>query len=119
MKKEIAELWAQALESGEYKQNFFALRNGDKFCCLGVLCNLHAQTHPEFAAKQNEINKYAGKGAFLPKIVMKWAGINDECVSMPNIFGIRERFKSLSYKNDNGHSFKEIANIIRENYEKL
>lgn len=31
----------EALESGEYKQAKSALRVEDKFCCLGVACDLH------------------------------------------------------------------------------
>lgn len=33
--------WVKALRSGEYKQGRTKLRSlDDKFCCLGVLCNL-------------------------------------------------------------------------------
>lgn len=41
MKKEIADKWIAALESGEYKQGQNVLRSDDGFyCCLGVLCEL-------------------------------------------------------------------------------
>lgn len=36
MNKEWAEKWAAALRSGEYKQGTGRLRQGDRFCCLGV-----------------------------------------------------------------------------------
>ncbi len=35
------EEWAQALESGEYKQGRGELRADGKHCCLGVLCDLY------------------------------------------------------------------------------
>ena len=112
MKKEIADLWANALESGEYKQTDGQLRHGDKFCCLGVLCNLHAQTHPEIASKQKD-DSYMKQDEFLPKTVMKWAGIKTDdgdysCYS-----------ETLVGLNDAGVKFQEIAQIIRDNWEKL
>ena len=45
-------IWAEALRSGKYKQGHGALRSdGDKFCCLGVACDLGSkndwhQGHP-------------------------------------------------------------------------
>lgn len=34
--------WAEALESGEYKQGVLSLRpgDGDSYCCLGVACDV-------------------------------------------------------------------------------
>lgn len=50
MKKKIAKMWADALRSGDYKQGIGRLRNEhNHFCCLGVLCNLHAIHHPNIA----------------------------------------------------------------------
>lgn len=40
MKNVTKEEWVVALRSGEYKQGPGALHRGDKFCCLGVLCDL-------------------------------------------------------------------------------
>lgn len=42
MNKEIKEEWLAALKSGEYKKGIGMLRSGDdRYCCLGVLCDLH------------------------------------------------------------------------------
>lgn len=41
MKKEIKEKWIAALRSGEYKQGRSYLRINKKYCCLGVLCDIH------------------------------------------------------------------------------
>jgi hypothetical protein len=38
--KQQWERWINALESGEFKQTTFALRDETGFCCLGVACNL-------------------------------------------------------------------------------
>ncbi len=37
----IKEAWTKALRSGQYKQGRLALRSfDDKYCCLGVLCDI-------------------------------------------------------------------------------
>lgn len=40
MNKKIKKLWLKALRSGEYKQGKLALRIKNKYCCLGVLCDI-------------------------------------------------------------------------------
>jgi hypothetical protein len=35
---EIKEKWVAALRSGQFKQGRGSLRNGNQYCCLGVLC---------------------------------------------------------------------------------
>lgn len=40
MKKRIANKWIKALRSREYEQGFGKLKNGNKYCCLGVLCEI-------------------------------------------------------------------------------
>jgi hypothetical protein len=40
MKYELKVKWLEALRSGKYQQTTGELRGGDKFCCLGVLCDV-------------------------------------------------------------------------------
>ena len=40
MTKELKEKWVTALRSGEYKQGLKTLRDGDTYCCLGVLADI-------------------------------------------------------------------------------
>lgn len=113
MKKKIAMEWADALESGLYKKGTGQLRAGDKFCCLGVLCNLHAIKHPKIAEKQTKTSEYLGKYGFTPTLVMKWAGLNTER-------GIYDTYdNSLVRLNDSSKSFKHLAEVIRENWKEL
>lgn len=113
MKKAIADMWVKALRSGEYKQTMYTLREGNKFCCLGVLCNLHAQTHPEFAAKQEDFSEYGGMEDVPPEIVLNWAGLKSDVGSYsPNEL-------PLAHMNDNGDSFFEIADTIEKNWRNL
>jgi hypothetical protein len=78
MNKQVKKLWVKALRSGEYVQTTGRLRGkNNSFCCLGVLCNLHAQAHPETAKRQTLRGKYMGHDGVLPREVMNWAGLSN------------------------------------------
>lgn len=107
MNPEIKAKWVAALRSGEYEKGANRLRDKDNnFCCLGVLCNLHAQAHPEIAAQQTCRTHYMGATGFPPNEVIVWAGIDTTMVS---IYGLRDR---LANHNDDGRTFAEIADAI-------
>lgn len=38
---EARRLWVEALRSGEYEQGRTWLRENDRYCCLGVACELY------------------------------------------------------------------------------
>jgi hypothetical protein len=107
--KKIKAKWVAALRSGEYKKGNFQLRNNDdEFCCLGVLCNLHAQAHPEIAALQQYEDAYMNQQAFLPFSVMIWAELKEVNPFVKNL--------SLSQFNDESNlNFKQIALLIDKN----
>lgn len=111
MKKRIKKLLVVALRSDKYKQTIQRLRRGDRFCCLGVLCNLHAQAHPELAAMETDPEEYLSNGVGLPIEVMKWAGLTNTLGDKVSINGL---FAELSLHNDNGCTFLEIADAIEE-----
>jgi len=103
MDKRIKKKWIAALRSGEYAQGKDRLLTSteevDKFCCLGVLCDLHAR---ETGDGWDGVI-YNGKEFLPPPVVLKWAGIEED----PLIRGL-----FLSGYNDSGRSFKRIANLI-------
>ena len=109
MNQDIKAKWVAALRSGDYVQGRGALRVDNKFCCLGVLCNIHAQDHPEVAAMQQDRNSYMGKASFPHKKVSKWADLEDCGDNRVSINGIS---KHLAEHNDNGRTFLEIADAI-------
>ena len=39
--------WVAALRSGKYKQGKEVLRDGDRYCCLGVLCEVETGAKPK------------------------------------------------------------------------
>lgn len=112
MNPEVKKMWVEALRSGEYQQKTGALRKGDGFCCLGVLCDLHAkesgnawETRSAFIGS----HAYLRRDAHLPKDVQEWAGL-DTCWG-GNVT-IAEKAMDLDDHNDNGIPFAEIANAI-------
>lgn len=109
MNPRIKALWIAALRSGKYRQTKGELRTGDRFCCLGVLCNLHALEHPAIAAKETSPRKYLGRSGVLPDLVADWAGVWGV-----GLYG--DGARSLATDNDNGHSFSEIADTIARHF---
>lgn len=113
MKRSIALRWAKALESGEYEQGIGQLRTSrNEFCCLGVLCNLHAEDNPDVAKKQKSKTKYMTCTGVLPDEVIQWA---DMCSTLGCI-----QETSLAELNDKSElTFPEIAKVIRKHWKEL
>lgn len=114
MKRKIAMAWAEALESGLYKQTTGKLREGSKFCCLGVLCNLHALAHPSIAACQDYTQEYMGLDSHPHSAVLKWAG-----VPASNHYFQYEDSTLIGDNDTRGHDFKRIAATIRKHYKEM
>ena len=122
MRKAIAMKWVAALRSGDYKQTNSQLRNDKGFCCLGVLCNVHAQEHPKIAAKQTDPGMYLESAYTLPTEVMKWAGLSSYIGEKRDYKQLAiggDYYHHLAAANDSGISFKRIANWIEKNYKEL
>lgn len=144
MNKTIAMKWVKALRSGKYKQGVGHLcqvsSKGKKHCCLGVLTDMY---QAEQKAKKKkviptkvsdvyiedstatsglkliEVVKYGGgisAAEGLPVAVKRWAGMESK---FGRVIGRDGIYESLARMNDEGLSFKEIANFIKKNYENL
>lgn len=84
--------WVKALRSGKYMQGQNALRNGDEFCCLGVLCEISKPVR----------DKVNNKG------YLQASPDEDSAYIV-----IPEQLQDkLSMMNDSGKSFKKIASYI-------
>lgn len=106
MNKQAKQLWIEALRSGEYKQGNGALNYKDKYCCLGVLCEVYLKNcpNPEIHKTTSSCGsvRYNNSYTYLPAKVFEWADLNNEVV-----------FVTL---NDRCNlSFSEIADYIEEN----
>ena len=98
MNPKIKQLWVKALRSGKYKQCDGQLRHkseeGVRYCCLGVLnevCGLRSRW----------------EGSFLGRVAAAKVGLPYE----PPTGELKAQGK-LAAMNDNGKSFKRIANWI-------
>jgi hypothetical protein len=104
--------WVKALRSGKYKQGRSHLRREDRFCCLGVACDLHAK---ETGGQWVEISgtwSYAEESGILPREVRDWLGFDDGR-------GLIGDDLCLAASNDDGASFEEIAQMIETYPEEL
>jgi len=124
MKQEVMEKWTQALESGEYKRAKGVLKSKTGgFCCLGVLCELHSKETGQQWDHTSNSRFYFDERFNLPNVVKDWAGMDNgqtrDCSVMYTNKKGRE-FRSLVDINDETKkTFKDIAGIIKENWEKL
>lgn len=94
--------WLEALRSGRYEQGQGYLKNKkNKFCCLGVLCDL---VDPTKWAYTYSAMSYEESRTWLPYSIKDMTRLVQMLVE-----------DQLASMNDQGISFKEIANYIEEN----
>ena len=104
MNQRIKKMWLAALRSGEYQQTTGQLKDDLGFCCLGVLCDLHAkETGNEWKGYY-----YYKNEDFLPFEVKKWASV-DSCNPRTRELGGRQL---TSLNDDHDYSFAQIADVI-------
>lgn len=103
-----AKKWVTALRSGKYKQGQSYLRTGNRFCCLGVACDLFGKD------KNIEWDEEIFLTAYdvLPYVVMEWLGLNKES-------GSYNSGSLVSLNDDQERTFKQIADIIESEPEGL
>ncbi|WP_326565118.1 hypothetical protein VSH64_25070 [Amycolatopsis rhabdoformis] len=110
MDPEIKAKWIAALRSGEYEQGKRVLVENDRFCCLGVLCDLAAQAGVvvrfssqrgfESTSDPRDVSELS-----LPRAVEAWAKLGS---FDPKVGGY-----ALSTWNDSRDAtFSEIADLI-------
>lgn len=107
MNPELKEKWVAALRSGIYEQGRGYLSRENKFCCLGVLCDVAGL---EYTTSGDDIRAYESGGKLkarsLPLDFSKEQGFLTASGELPNN-GV-----NLSEMNDTGFTFREIADVI-------
>jgi hypothetical protein len=103
MRERIKKLWIEALRSGEYEQTSGTLRDAGEnneyaYCCLGVLEKIRCDEQGVRRFPQLDV---------LTEKTMLWAGLDDRNPNLPD-------GRSLAELNDDGMSFKSIANRIEK-----
>lgn len=114
MNPEIKKRWLKALRSGDYKQGRRCLRTKDRFCCLGVLCDLYAK---ETGKKWESGGRMFGNQETVPIEVQEWSGLKDDNPWLTPSLKVEDDegvtfCHSLAELNDSGQSFKQIASVI-------
>lgn len=94
MNLEVKKDWLDALRSGNYKQGKTFLYRDNVFCCLGVLCEIQNENWRDFFQRMDT--------SVLPESFA--AGLDETATSY------------LADMNDNGMTFKQIADTIEELY---
>jgi hypothetical protein len=124
MNTEVKTQWIDALNSGEYQQTKKQLFDGDKFCCLGVLCDLYSKEHgEEWDYRYSDFEDhnrwyFCDQGEILPHVVMDWAGLKSENPKVELIDGESKEalFSDIASMNDSGYTFKELSNYIKQQF---
>ena len=121
MKQEIADQWTAALRDGEYKQGGGQLRTrDDSFCCLGVLCDLYANSgvnpYAEWSGEYG--TAFLGQVFSLPPTVAEWAGMTQRNPAIDDSLSVsHELGRTLADINDNGMTIEKIADLIDKGHE--
>lgn len=115
LKDFVLNKWVPALRSGRYEQGKEYLCRDNKYCCLGVACELlgelkRAKVRGNYLATKDEGRVESLEHRIAHKLKMscngtlKWSG--------------NEHMVSLAGMNDDGMSFEQIADFLEEQVNK-
>lgn len=120
--KDVIRKWVDALRSGEYRQGDGGLRDeNDKFCCLGVLCDLAEKEKVIEEPSLSCSNYYYAYGdedndVTLPYEVRSWSGLEDCDPTLIDPTHENDEGYSAAALNDDGKTFAELADLIEAKY---
>lgn len=110
--REVCKIWIKALRSGIYKQGKNYLCKKNKYCCIGVLCEIaHENGVGKKTIDDEGIAYYDELSSHLPPSVAQYLGV----LSTDNI--VCGAYGSLINLNDvQNKTFEEIADIIEKHF---
>lgn len=127
--KPLIDQWIEALRSGEYKQGQGTLYCHNRFCCLGVLCNLQVNV-PEVVDDSSSDFAYPihlddhGAKIDIPVELMSadahlaaiLTTLNDlHIASSESAKNMAKRYAyEISYPVKSSYNFEDIANILEQ-----
>lgn len=113
---ENAKAWIEALRSGKFEQTQGWLRNHEGYCCLGVACELALEAgiiEESYFDDNSEYASYDGEDTELPEVVAEWLGLTNPAGRYePETPDPDVECWGLTWDNDKGKTFDEIADII-------
>lgn len=117
MKKRQMERWVKALRSGKFKQGKGALCSDNKYCCLGVLCEINKRHVSK--EESGGLVRYEYSQTVLPSRIKSYVGVWSDVGSFRDSKA-ENIIPSCATMNDcDARSFTEIADIIEQNYKRL
>jgi hypothetical protein len=114
--KELRDKWVAALrEEGKYQQGRRLLKEGDRWCCLGVLCDISglgkwieiaglAVFEASNVLPEEQCQNYTISSTTLPGKVKETLGMGDVIVN-----------NLIRMNDDENKSFSEIASYVEQN----
>jgi hypothetical protein len=115
---ERLQLLVDALCSGEYEQNMGSLRYNDKFCCLGVACDVYRKPAQSAYWEDNVFVTADGARALssMPTEVQEWYELSYSQGDIWFKYDGPAEYSSAMAMNDNDFDFLAIARKIVENF---
>ncbi len=112
------QMWIDALRSGHYEQTTETLRSINKFCCLGVACDLSD------ISDWDDDDEYLGNSEGMPQEVADYYSFKSRFGEIKYSNGVspfsddEPDFESLAEMNDSGrYTFNALADFIEHHAE--
>lgn len=107
--------WIEALESGDYDQGRYHLRDIEgRYCCLGVACDLSGVGEWK---EEGGVLLYQTFMHVMPDPVMRYYGFDSRYDGGDIEVILEDGETTLSNLNDSGYKFAEIAQILRKHFQ--
>lgn len=105
-------------QTASYLQRVSCDQNGDKYCCLGVACEMFYDRTGVIQLRDRYSISYGGEQETLPRAIQNLLLMYSEGGLFNDVIGIKFRddlvTSSLAGMNDGGLTFKQIAKFIRQ-----
>lgn len=107
----------EALKSKKYKQGDGQLRQGNKFCCLGVACDIyHNDTGKgEWITDDDNYFFFLAQDSSLPETVRKYFGFKSSDPELLQLNGVRA-YPASVINDEFKFSFKGIADAFEHTF---
>jgi hypothetical protein len=101
----LQQAWIDALRSGKYEQTERRLRLADRFCCLGVLCDLQPNANwVKETLSVDSIQIYSFEGA-----------VSTPTDSLLAQYKITSAYEFTHLNDNKNYTFNEIADAVEAN----
>lgn len=119
--KQRVALLVDALRSGKYEQTSGTLKHENRYCCLGVACELFRLENPayQWIPSQSGYDIFIDSNATMPLTVYSWYGFtepNPQLRKYPPTEDDGMSEWSMAGRNDFGATFNEIADALEMEY---